>query len=92
MKFEDFKINNHMLPLRLMRIVIDDDGIMHDSRHHFKNESHKSIFAFVHQKYKSYTDKISDANGHMLVKINSNGNPISIEVKDAPLELKEEIK
>lgn len=81
-----------MLPLGLMRVVIEEDGVEYDSRNNFIKESHKNIYAFVHAKYKSYIDKIADADGYMLVQTDSDGIPISFEAKDVPLELKEKIK
>ncbi len=80
-----------MLPLRLTRVIIEENGTEFDSRKGFKKKSHENIYAFVHLKYKAYIDEIADSGGYILVKTDSNSNPVSFEAKEVPLDLKKKL-
>ena len=71
-----------MLPLRLIRVVIEEpSGQQYDSS---KNEInglvHNTIYSYIHFIYKSDIDSISDANGYVLVKIDSDAKIIESEI------------
>lgn len=93
MEFEEFKKDGYyMLPLGLMRVIIKQGENQYDSRDALRTEDFRQIYAYVHHVYKSYVDGIANADGYVLVEVDSNNNPISFEVKDVPQELKDRIK
>lgn len=90
MDFEEFKKGFKTLPLGLMRVKIDEGGITYDSQS--LQDHHWNIYAYTHLKYKSFVDLIREEGGYVLVTIDTNGNPISFEVKDVSKELFDKIK
>jgi len=81
-----------MLPLRLLRVIINDNGIEYDSAvKDFDNINHIRTFNLMNAQYKNYIDEIMDVGGYGYAESDPNGRTSTFSIKNIPEKLCDKI-